>query len=55
MFLWASIRNRDGSFGKIRFQVGGALGQQKIGAVVKVVRDSQCQPGPDCREYDAGS
>ena len=25
----ASIRNRDGSFGKIRFQVGGALGHQK--------------------------
>ena len=25
----ASIRNRDGSCGNIRFQVGGALGQQK--------------------------
>ena len=34
---------------------GGALGQQKVGAVVKVVKDSQCQPGPDCREHDAGS
>ena len=27
---------------------GGALGQQKVGAGVKVVKDSQCQPGPDC-------
>lgn len=34
---------------------GGALGQQKRGAEVKVIRESQCQPGPDCREYDAGS
>ena len=34
---------------------GGALGQQKVGAVVKVVKDSQCQPGPDSREHDAGS
>lgn len=32
---------------------GGALGRQKVGAGVKVVKDSQCQPGPDCREYDA--
>ena len=122
MFLWASGRNRDGKWGKIRFQVECCMSGAKFGTMVKVIsashsvmsdscdphglyspwnspgqntrverlallqgnlpnpgieprsptlqadslpaelsgklkviRESQCQPGPDCREYNAGS
>ena len=27
----------------------------ELSGKLKVIRESQCQPGPDCREYNAGS